>query len=98
MADASAFGTMEGVVQARTEVEAPRAADQLRWRGKPLKRREDPRLLAGRGRFTADVALPGMLAMHVVRSPHAHARIRSIDASAALAEPSVAAKSEEHTS
>ncbi|HEX2164496.1 MAG TPA: xanthine dehydrogenase family protein molybdopterin-binding subunit [Thermoanaerobaculia bacterium] len=59
--------------------------------GTSTKRSEDPRLLTGRALFVDDVALPGMLHAHFVRSPHAHARIRAIDASAARALPGVAA-------
>lgn len=46
---------------------------------------EDPRLLRGRGRYVGDVVLPRMLSLAFVRSPHAHAAIRSVDARAALA-------------
>ena len=53
--------------------------------GQPLRRLEDPRLLTGRAQFVDDVDLEGMLHVAFVRSPHAHARVRSIDASAALA-------------
>ncbi|HUZ68314.1 MAG TPA: xanthine dehydrogenase family protein molybdopterin-binding subunit [Candidatus Saccharimonadales bacterium] len=52
--------------------------------GDRVLRKEDKRLLAGRARFVADVHLPGMLHAVVVRSPFAHARILSIDASAAF--------------
>ena len=38
-------------------------------------RKEDPRLLTGRGRYVGDIALPGMLHVALLRSPHAHARI-----------------------
>jgi aerobic carbon-monoxide dehydrogenase large subunit len=48
-------------------------------------RKEDPRLLTGRGRYVADIALPGLLHVALLRSPHAHARIRHIDASRARA-------------
>jgi aerobic carbon-monoxide dehydrogenase large subunit len=51
--------------------------------GAPVKRREDWRLLTGRGRFVADLVLPGMLHAAFLRSPHAHAQIRGIDATAA---------------
>jgi carbon-monoxide dehydrogenase large subunit len=51
--------------------------------GAKVRRREDPRLITGRGRYTADVAVPGMLHVAVARSPHAHARIVRIDAEAA---------------
>jgi carbon-monoxide dehydrogenase large subunit len=59
--------------------------------GKPLKRQEDPRLLTGRGCFSDDVNLPGQAHAGFVRSPHAHARIRAIDAAAARAMPGVLA-------
>ena len=55
----------------------------MRIVGTRAKRIEDPRLLSGRGRFAADIDLPGMLHAAFVRSPHAHALIRSIDAAAA---------------
>jgi len=61
------------------------------WIGKPLPRKEDERLLTGRGVFTADLALAGEVHACVVRSPHAHARIRGIDTRAALAVPGVLA-------
>jgi carbon-monoxide dehydrogenase large subunit len=57
--------------------------------GQPLKRREDRRLLVGKGRYVDDIKLPGMLHMVVVRSPHAHADIRSVDLAAARAAPGV---------
>jgi aerobic carbon-monoxide dehydrogenase large subunit len=53
--------------------------------GSSVRRLEDPPLVTGRGAFAADVAFPHMLHMRVVRSAHAHGRIVSIDASAALA-------------
>jgi len=43
--------------------------------GAPVKRREDERLLTGRGRFVADLIRPGMLHVAFLRSPHAHAPI-----------------------
>jgi carbon-monoxide dehydrogenase large subunit len=54
-------------------------------------RKEDPRFLRGRGRYVDDVVLPGMLHGAILRSPHAHARIRSIDTSLAEAHPKVKA-------
>ena len=54
-----------------------------------LKRKEDPRLIRGRGHFVDDIQLPGMLHGAVLRSPLAHARIVSIDTSAALQHPKV---------
>jgi aerobic carbon-monoxide dehydrogenase large subunit len=56
-----------------------------------VKRKEDPRFIRGRGYYVDDVNLPGMLHGAVLRSPHAHARILSIDTSAAEAHPKVKA-------
>jgi carbon-monoxide dehydrogenase large subunit len=57
--------------------------------GQSLRRKEDPRLILGRASYIDDIVLPGMLFMAVVRSPEAHARITSIDTSAAKAHPGV---------
>lgn len=57
--------------------------------GQPVRRREDPRLLTGHGRYTDDMTLPGQAFGHVVRSPYAHARIGGIDCAAAAAAPGV---------
>jgi len=62
-----------------------------RWFGTPVKRREDPKLMAGAGTFIDDIRLPGMLHLAFVRSPYAHARVLSIDTSAAEAMPGVVA-------
>src|SRR5205807_627388 len=59
--------------------------------GQAVPRFEDPRLLRGGGRYVDDMVLPRMAFGHVLRSPHAHARIRSIDASAAKAAAGVLA-------
>jgi carbon-monoxide dehydrogenase large subunit len=59
--------------------------------GHRMKRKEDPRFIQGRGRYVDDVKLPGMLYMDIVRSPYAHARIRGIDDSEALATEGVVA-------
>ena len=59
--------------------------------GTRMLRKEDPRFLVGRGRFVDDIALPNMAHAAVLRSPHAHARIKSIDKRAALSLPGVAA-------
>ncbi len=59
--------------------------------GQSVSRFEDPRLLRGGGRYVSDIVLPGMAFGHVLRSPHAHARIRSIDTSRAKAAPGVLA-------
>ena len=53
--------------------------------GKPVRRREDDRLLRGRGQYGNDYALPGQAYAYVLRSPHAHARIVSIDTTRAVA-------------
>jgi aerobic carbon-monoxide dehydrogenase large subunit len=57
--------------------------------GVPIKRREDPAFLRGEAKFTADLNLTGMLHMAILHSPHAHARIKSIDTSAAMQIPAV---------
>jgi aerobic carbon-monoxide dehydrogenase large subunit len=56
-----------------------------------MKRKEDPRFVRGQGRYIDDLKLPGMLHGAILRSPLAHARIKSIDTSAALAHPRVRA-------
>lgn len=60
-----------------------------RWFGAPVQRSEDPRLLRGKGNFVDDIDLPEMLHAAVLRSPHAHAHILSIDAGAARELPGV---------
>jgi aerobic carbon-monoxide dehydrogenase large subunit len=59
--------------------------------GQAVSRFEDPRLVRGGGRYVDDFTLPGMAFGYVLRSPHAHARIRSIDVTAAKAAPGVLA-------
>ncbi|GHO67521.1 aldehyde dehydrogenase [Ktedonobacter sp. SOSP1-52] len=59
--------------------------------GTSIKRREDPRLITGQATYVDDIKLPGTLHMAVVRSPYGHARILSIDTSAALKHPGVVA-------
>ncbi|HKT20555.1 MAG TPA: xanthine dehydrogenase family protein molybdopterin-binding subunit [Stellaceae bacterium] len=59
--------------------------------GQPVSRFEDLRLLRGGGRYIDDMVLPRMAWGHVLRSPHAHARIRSIDTERAKAAPGVLA-------
>ena len=61
------------------------------WLGRSVKRKEDDRFIQGRGNYVDDINLPGMLHMAVLRSPFAHARIRSIDTSRAEALPGVVA-------
>src|SRR5271170_6360710 len=60
-----------------------------RWVGASLPRKEEDRLLRGRGKFTDDIKLRGMLYLRFVRSPYAHARVVSVDTSAAEALPGV---------
>ena len=57
--------------------------------GQSVARVEDPALLRGKARFIGDIRLDGMLHAAFLRSPHAHARIRAIDVSRALAMPGV---------
>jgi aerobic carbon-monoxide dehydrogenase large subunit len=64
-------------------------ANDDRFIGKALPRREDARLLTGRGQFVADLKLPGMLHAVFVRSRVAHGRIRAVDLSSAAAAPGV---------
>src|SRR4051794_24837498 len=59
--------------------------------GQPIRRKEDLRLLTGRGRYSDDLALPGEAYAYILRSPHAHARIDGVDISAALGMPGVLA-------
>ena len=59
--------------------------------GHSKKRKEDARFIQGKGNYVDDVKLPGMLYMDIVRSPYAYAKIKNIDASAALAIPGVVA-------
>ena len=59
--------------------------------GQAIRRKEDPRLITGKGTYVDDITLPGMLYMDIVRSPYAHATITNIDVSAALALPGVLA-------
>ena len=60
-----------------------------RYVGAEVKRREDPRLLTGRARYVDDFRPPGCLHAAILRSPHAHARIRGIRTDRARAHPAV---------
>ena len=66
-------------------------ASERRWIGRDVQRVEDPSLVTGRTEFIDNASVPGMLHAAILRSPHAHARIRRIDASRALAHPGVIA-------
>ncbi|WP_198374157.1 xanthine dehydrogenase family protein molybdopterin-binding subunit [Neoroseomonas rubea] len=59
--------------------------------GQPVRRKEDVRLLTGRGTYTDDIDRPGQAHAAILRSPHAHARIVSIDVREAMAAPGVLA-------
>jgi carbon-monoxide dehydrogenase large subunit len=57
--------------------------------GQPVPRTEDPRLLRGMGRYVDDIEIEGTVHGYVLRSPHAHARVKSIDLTAAMNAPGV---------
>jgi carbon-monoxide dehydrogenase large subunit len=59
--------------------------------GAAVRRREDFRFITGRGQYTDDINRPGQCAIHFLRSPHAHARIKSVDTATAAAMPGVLA-------
>ena len=59
------------------------------WTGQPLRRKEEDRLVAGKGKFVDDYKFEGMLHMRLVRSPYAHATVNRVDVSAAEAHPGV---------
>ncbi|MBZ5699640.1 MAG: xanthine dehydrogenase family protein molybdopterin-binding subunit [Acidobacteriia bacterium] len=60
-----------------------------RYLGKPLKRKEDPRLIQGLAHYVDDIVLPGLHHAAILRSPYAHAQIRSVDVSKAQSAPGV---------
>ncbi|QDO99945.1 aerobic carbon-monoxide dehydrogenase large subunit [Thalassotalea sp. PS06] len=68
---------------------APEAEDQLKGVGCSRKRKEDARFIQGKGNYVDDIKMPGMLFADMVRSPYAHARIKSINKEKALALPGV---------
>ena len=55
--------------------------------GAPIKRVEDPRFITGKGRYLDDISMPGITYMAIVRSPYAHANIKSVDTTAATPSP-----------
>ena len=57
--------------------------------GASVVRKEDRRFITGKGRYVDDIKLPGMTYAHFIRSPHAHAKVKSIDSSAAMKMPGV---------
>ncbi|HET6940378.1 MAG TPA: molybdopterin cofactor-binding domain-containing protein, partial [Nocardioides sp.] len=74
-----------------TATQEPRALDEIKigGLGSSRKRVEDNRFIRGKGNYVDDIVLPGMLHMEILRSPLAHARIKSIDTSRAYAIPGV---------
>ena len=75
------------VIPPSKQREKPRA--DLKWIGQDMKRVEDPRLLTGKGKYIDDLEFPNMAHAAVLGSPHAHARVKSIDISKAQALPGV---------
>jgi CO/xanthine dehydrogenase Mo-binding subunit len=75
------------------EIPAPQRNEaertDMKWIGQSMKRVEDPRLLTGKGKYVDDIVVPGMAHAAMLRSPFAHARIKSIDCSKARALPGV---------
>src|SRR3979411_2636476 len=63
--------------------------EQAAWVGRSVRRFEDHRLLTGAGQYVDDVSIPGVLSVAVYRSPYPHARLLSIDVSAARQAPGV---------
>ncbi len=64
-------------------------ATATKYMGKPMKRKEDPRLIQGLAHYVDDIALPNMHHACFVRSPYAHAKVRSVDTSRAKVAPGV---------
>ncbi len=69
----------------------PRTSFEIGGMGHSVKRKEDPRFIRGQGNYVDDIVRPGMVFMDIVRSPYAHAKIKSINSEKALALPGVAA-------
>ncbi len=70
---------------------ATRTTPEIGGMGHSIKRKEDPRFIRGQGTYVDDVVLPGMLHMDIVRSPFAHAKLKSINTEKALKVPGVLA-------
>ena len=70
-------------------VDAPANLPNYRYVSRKRRTKEDRRFVSGRGKFVADVEVPGMKHVAILPSPHARANIISIDTSAALALPGV---------
>jgi carbon-monoxide dehydrogenase large subunit len=85
-------GAAEEITRIASEVAVERdSASPASHVGRAMRRKEDPRLMTGKGRYVEDIGLPGMLWCAFVRSPEAHARIANIDAGAARARAGVVA-------
>src|SRR5512133_3153170 len=69
----------------------PRTSPEVGGMGHSVRRKEDPRFIRGKGTYVDDIQRPGMLYLDIVRSPFAHAKIKKIDTSKALAIPGVLA-------
>src|SRR5215510_13628070 len=69
----------------------PKTDSKICGMGHSMKRKEDPRFIRGQGRYVDDIQLPGMLYMDIVRSPYAHAKIKSINTDRAMKLPGVLA-------
>ena len=69
----------------------PKTSPEIGGMGHSVKRKEDPRFIRGKGTYVDDIVLPDMIYMDIVRSPFAHATIKNIDISKALAIPGVIA-------
>ncbi len=69
----------------------PKTSPEIGGMGHSVKRKEDPRFIRGQGNYVDDIVRPGMVFMDIVRSPYAHAKIKSINTEKALAHPGVAA-------
>ncbi|HKD90856.1 MAG TPA: hypothetical protein VKB56_03105, partial [Terriglobales bacterium] len=69
--------------------QTPANGDAAKWVGQRFKRKEDPRLIQGISHYADDLRLPGMLLAAFVRSPHANAKIASINIDAARSAPGV---------
>src|SRR5262249_24172185 len=80
-----------GQAPQRRYVMALRTSPEVGGMGHSIKRKEDPRFIRGKGTYVDDVELPGMLYLDIVRSPHAHAKIKNIDIGKAMAVPGVLA-------
>jgi carbon-monoxide dehydrogenase large subunit len=72
-------------------MQQPKTSPQVSGMGHSMKRKEDPRFIRGKGNYVDDINLPGMLYMDIVRSPFAHAKIKSINTEKALKVPGVLA-------